>query len=96
VSLSLHVDLIDGDSMVLVSSVPWTHVGGWNTVLVDALSRRTPLVIDTPTVIFGADVIHPHPGEETIAVVKMRPLCTEIPVTQLPLFSQRRLNIKFL
>jgi hypothetical protein len=85
VSLSLHVDLIDGDSMVLASSVPWTHVGGWNTVLVDA-----------PTVIFGADVIHPHLGEETIAVVKMRPLCTKIPVAQLPLFSQGRLNIKFL
>lgn len=40
-------------------------VGGRNTVLVDALSRRIPLVSDRPTIIFGADVTHPHPGEDT-------------------------------
>ncbi|XP_024545686.1 protein argonaute PNH1 isoform X2 [Selaginella moellendorffii] len=40
-------------------------VGGRNTVLVDALSRRLPLVSDTPTIIFGADVTHPHPGEDS-------------------------------
>ncbi|CAK9204737.1 unnamed protein product [Sphagnum troendelagicum] len=40
-------------------------VGGRNTVLVDALSRRIPLVSDIPTIIFGADVTHPHPGEDT-------------------------------
>uniref|UniRef100_A0A7N0U3U9 Argonaute 1 n=1 Tax=Kalanchoe fedtschenkoi TaxID=63787 RepID=A0A7N0U3U9_KALFE len=39
-------------------------VGGRNTVLVDALSRRIPLVSDRPTIIFGADVTHPHPGED--------------------------------
>ncbi|XP_052188976.1 protein argonaute 1-like [Diospyros lotus] len=33
-------------------------VGGRNTVLVDALSRRIPLVSDVPTIIFGADVTH--------------------------------------
>ncbi|KAI3976434.1 hypothetical protein MKX01_008292 [Papaver californicum] len=38
-------------------------VGGRNTVLVDALSRRIPLVSDRPTIIFGADVTHPRPGE---------------------------------
>ncbi|OVA01133.1 Argonaute/Dicer protein [Macleaya cordata] len=38
-------------------------VGGRNTVLVDALSRRIPLVSDQPTIIFGADVTHPRPGE---------------------------------
>ncbi|KAG2664848.1 hypothetical protein I3760_16G102200 [Carya illinoinensis] len=40
-------------------------VGGRNTVLVDALSRRIPLVSDQPTIIFGADVTHPHPGEDS-------------------------------
>ncbi|CAN1754430.1 Protein argonaute 1 [Linum perenne] len=40
-------------------------VGGRNTVLVDAISRRIPLVSDRPTIIFGADVTHPHPGEDT-------------------------------
>ncbi|KAG8074533.1 hypothetical protein GUJ93_ZPchr0006g42628 [Zizania palustris] len=40
-------------------------VGGRNTVLVDAVSRRIPLVTDRPTIIFGADVTHPHPGEDT-------------------------------
>ncbi|CAM8929755.1 unnamed protein product [Rhodiola kirilowii] len=39
-------------------------VGGRNTVLVDALSRRIPLISDRPTIIFGADVTHPHPGED--------------------------------
>ncbi|KAE8776588.1 Protein argonaute 1C [Hordeum vulgare] len=42
------------------------------TVLVDALSRRIPLVRDRPTIIFGADVTHPHPREDSspsIAVV---------------------------
>ncbi|RZC57943.1 hypothetical protein C5167_005254 [Papaver somniferum] len=38
-------------------------VGGRNTVLVDALSRSIPLVSDVPTIIFGADVTHPRPGE---------------------------------
>ncbi|KAE8663941.1 Protein argonaute 1A [Hibiscus syriacus] len=37
-------------------------VGGRNTVLVDAISRRIPFVSDLPTIIFGADVTHPHPG----------------------------------
>ncbi|GMI71480.1 ARGONAUTE 1 [Hibiscus trionum] len=40
-------------------------VGGRNTVLVDAISRRIPLVSDRPTIIFGADVTHPHPGEDS-------------------------------
>ncbi|GMP32881.1 hypothetical protein CsSME_00006439 [Camellia sinensis var. sinensis] len=40
-------------------------VGGRNTVLVDAISRRIPLVSDLPTIIFGADVTHPHPGEDS-------------------------------
>ncbi|XP_029123469.1 protein argonaute 1A [Elaeis guineensis] len=40
-------------------------VGGRNTVLMDALTRRIPLVSDRPTIIFGADVTHPHPGEDS-------------------------------
>ncbi|GAB2285498.1 argonaute 1 [Dionaea muscipula] len=40
-------------------------VGGRNTLLVDALSRRIPLVSDRPTIIFGADVTH-HPEEDSI------------------------------
>lgn len=40
-------------------------VGGRNTVLIDALSRRIPIVSDEPTIIFGADVTHPHPGEDS-------------------------------
>ncbi|KAJ0965438.1 hypothetical protein J5N97_026576 [Dioscorea zingiberensis] len=37
-------------------------VGGRNTVLMDA-HRCIPLVSDRPTIIFGADVTHPHPGK---------------------------------
>ncbi|KAL3681567.1 hypothetical protein R1sor_024523 [Riccia sorocarpa] len=40
-------------------------VGGTNTVLLDALNRRMPRVGDKPTIIFGADVTHPHPGEDS-------------------------------
>ncbi|KAJ4827378.1 argonaute 5 [Turnera subulata] len=39
--------------------------GGRNTVLNDAISRRIPLVTDVPTIIFGADVTHPSPGEDS-------------------------------
>jgi hypothetical protein len=57
------------------------QVGGRNTVLVDALTRRIPLVSDIPTIIFGADVTHPHPGEDSIpsiaAVYKLIPICTQ-------------------
>ncbi|GFP83771.1 protein argonaute 10 [Phtheirospermum japonicum] len=40
-------------------------VGGRNTVLLDALSCRIPLVSDIPTIIFGVEVTHPENGEET-------------------------------
>nr|KJB35174.1 hypothetical protein B456_006G103000 [Gossypium raimondii] len=40
-------------------------VGGRNTVLNDAVLRRIPLVTDVPTIIFGADVTHPPPGEDS-------------------------------
>uniref|UniRef100_A0A803QMP0 Piwi domain-containing protein n=1 Tax=Cannabis sativa TaxID=3483 RepID=A0A803QMP0_CANSA len=40
-------------------------VGGRNTVLSDALNRKIPFVSDVPTIIFGADVTHPQPGEDS-------------------------------
>ncbi|XP_017983597.1 PREDICTED: protein argonaute 5 [Theobroma cacao] len=40
-------------------------VGGRNTVLNDAIERKIPLVTDLPTIIFGADVTHPKPGEDS-------------------------------
>ncbi|XP_010247717.1 PREDICTED: protein argonaute 5-like isoform X2 [Nelumbo nucifera] len=40
-------------------------VGGRNTVLADAIEKRIPLVTDRPTIIFGADVTHPQPGEDS-------------------------------
>ncbi|TYG53472.1 hypothetical protein ES288_D09G112300v1 [Gossypium darwinii] len=40
-------------------------VGGRNTVLNDAILRRIPLVTDVPTIIFGACVSHPRPGEDS-------------------------------
>ncbi|KAF0909918.1 hypothetical protein E2562_001182 [Oryza meyeriana var. granulata] len=39
-------------------------VGGRNTVLEDALHRKIPLLTDSPTIVFGADVTHPSPGED--------------------------------
>ncbi|PON32555.1 Exonuclease/helicase-like [Parasponia andersonii] len=40
-------------------------VGGRNTVLHDAIQRKIPNVSDVPTIIFGADVTHPQPGEDS-------------------------------
>lgn len=34
-------------------------------MLNDAIQRSIPLVTDIPTIIFGADVTHPPPGEDT-------------------------------
>jgi len=55
-------------------------MGGRNTVLLDALSWRIPLVSDIPTIIFGADVTHPESGEDScpsIAAVRIsKLLCT--------------------
>ncbi|XVF19809.1 hypothetical protein REPUB_Repub11eG0142800 [Reevesia pubescens] len=44
-------------------------VGGRNTVLDDAIHRRIPRVSDYPTIIFGADVTHPQPGEDSSASI---------------------------
>ncbi|XP_012837947.1 PREDICTED: protein argonaute 5-like [Erythranthe guttata] len=40
-------------------------VGGRNTVLEKALCRKIPFVSDRPTIIFGAYVTHPQPGDES-------------------------------
>ncbi|XP_020104416.1 protein argonaute 10-like isoform X2 [Ananas comosus] len=39
-------------------------MGGRNTVLLDAIAWKIPLVSDIPTIIFGADVTHPESGED--------------------------------
>uniref|UniRef100_A0A5B7B9T0 Argonaute 1 n=1 Tax=Davidia involucrata TaxID=16924 RepID=A0A5B7B9T0_DAVIN len=63
--LTKHVFKMNRQYLANVSLKINVKVGGRNTVLVDALSRRIPLVSDRPTIIFGADVTHPHPGEDS-------------------------------
>jgi eukaryotic translation initiation factor 2C len=43
-------------------------------VLENALYKRIPLLTDVPTIVFGADVTHPSPGEDaspSIAAVSL-------------------------
>ncbi|KAI3899313.1 hypothetical protein MKW92_024334 [Papaver armeniacum] len=40
-------------------------VGGRNNVLDDVIRKPLLLVYDSPTIIFGADVTHPSPGEDS-------------------------------
>ncbi|GJT53814.1 PAZ domain-containing protein [Tanacetum coccineum] len=40
-------------------------VGGRNTILSATLDGRLPYVTDRPTIIFGVDVTHPQPGEDS-------------------------------
>ncbi|XP_060171166.1 protein argonaute 1-like [Lycium barbarum] len=63
--LTKHVFKMSKQYLANVSLKINVKVGGRNTVLVDAISRRIPLVSDRPTIIFGADVTHPHPGEDS-------------------------------
>ncbi|KAF8398821.1 hypothetical protein HHK36_014681 [Tetracentron sinense] len=73
-------------------------VGGRNTVLVDALSRRIPRVSDRPTIIFGADVTHPHPGEDSspsIAAVRFTVIFNGC-VTDFSFYSKLQVQILFL
>ncbi|KAL3626338.1 Protein argonaute 10 [Castilleja foliolosa] len=63
--LTKHVFKINKQYLANVSLKINVKMGGRNTVLVDALSCRIPLVSDIPTIIFGADVTHPENGEET-------------------------------
>ncbi|KAJ1294154.1 hypothetical protein BS78_01G124200 [Paspalum vaginatum] len=61
-------------------------VGGRNTVLEDALHGRIHLLTDLPTMIFGADVTHPSPGEDaspSIAAVCISPIFSSLCVVNL-------------
>ncbi|XP_057429947.1 protein argonaute 10-like isoform X2 [Lotus japonicus] len=63
--LTKHVFKITKQYLANVSLKINVKMGGRNTVLVDAVSCRIPLVSDIPTIIFGADVTHPENGEDS-------------------------------
>ncbi|MQM06013.1 hypothetical protein Taro_038830 [Colocasia esculenta] len=63
--LTKHVFRISKQYLANVALKINVKLGGRNTVLVDALSWRIPLVSDIPTIIFGADVTHPETGEDS-------------------------------
>ncbi|PKA46781.1 Protein argonaute PNH1 [Apostasia shenzhenica] len=62
--LTKHVFKINKQYLANVSLKINVKMGGRNTVLLDAISWRIPLVSDKPTIIFGADVTHPETGED--------------------------------
>uniref|UniRef100_A0A803MLG3 Uncharacterized protein n=1 Tax=Chenopodium quinoa TaxID=63459 RepID=A0A803MLG3_CHEQI len=45
------------------------QAGGSNTVLCDAIQRNIPLLTDRPKIIFGADVTHAQPEEDSSASI---------------------------
>uniref|UniRef100_A0A1D1Z031 Protein argonaute 10 n=2 Tax=Magnoliopsida TaxID=3398 RepID=A0A1D1Z031_9ARAE len=63
--LTKHVFKISKQYLANVALKINVKMGGRNTVLMDAISWRIPLVSDIPTIIFGADVTHPENGEES-------------------------------
>ncbi|KAL5729468.1 Protein argonaute PNH1 [Ranunculus cassubicifolius] len=63
--LTKYVHKISKQYLANVSLKINVKMGGRNTVLLDALRWKIPLVSDIPTIIFGADVTHPENGEET-------------------------------
>ncbi|KAK8913853.1 Protein argonaute PNH1 [Platanthera zijinensis] len=63
--LTKHVFKINKQYLANVSLKINVKMGGRNTVLLDAVSWRIPLVSDKPTIIFGADVTHPENGEDS-------------------------------
>ncbi|POO02072.1 Exonuclease/helicase-like [Trema orientale] len=63
--LTKHVFKISKQYLANVSLKINVKMGGRNTVLLDAISCRIPLVSDVPTIIFGADVTHPENGEDS-------------------------------
>ncbi|KAG0498942.1 hypothetical protein HPP92_003633 [Vanilla planifolia] len=62
--LTKHVFKASKQYLANVSLKINVKMGGRNTVLLDAISLRIPLVSDKPTIIFGADVTHPETGED--------------------------------
>ncbi|XWS39260.1 hypothetical protein CRYUN_Cryun18bG0035600 [Craigia yunnanensis] len=63
--LTKHVFRISKQYLANVALKINVKMGGRNTVLLDAISCRIPLVSDIPTIIFGADVTHPENGEDS-------------------------------
>lgn len=63
--LTKHVFKISKQYLANVALKINVKMGGRNTVLMDAISWRLPLVSDIPTIIFGADVTHPENGEDS-------------------------------
>ncbi|KAI3459432.1 hypothetical protein Pfo_016095 [Paulownia fortunei] len=63
--LTKHVFKINKQYLANVSLKINVKMGGRNTVLLDAIRCRIPLVSDIPTIIFGADVTHPENGEDS-------------------------------
>ncbi|RZC53610.1 hypothetical protein C5167_012456 [Papaver somniferum] len=63
--LTKHVFKLSKQYLANVSLKINVKMGGRNTVLLDALCWKIPLVSDIPTIIFGADVTHPETGEDT-------------------------------
>ncbi|KAL0906961.1 hypothetical protein M5K25_025496 [Dendrobium thyrsiflorum] len=63
--LTKHVFKISKQYLANVALKINVKTGGRNTVLMDAISWRIPLVSDIPTIIFGADVTHPENGEDS-------------------------------
>ncbi|XP_031476347.1 protein argonaute 10-like [Nymphaea colorata] len=63
--LTKHVFKVSKQYLANVSLKINVKMGGRNTVLMDAISWRIPLVSDIPTIIFGADVTHPETGEDS-------------------------------
>ncbi|KAJ4782298.1 Argonaute family protein [Rhynchospora pubera] len=64
--LTKHVFKISKQYLANVSLKINVKMGGRNTVLLDAISWKIPLVSDIPTIIFGADVTHPETGEDSL------------------------------
>ncbi|KAK9087044.1 hypothetical protein Syun_029438 [Stephania yunnanensis] len=63
--LTKHVFKISKQYLANVALKINVKMGGRNTVLLDAITCRIPLVSDIPTIIFGADVTHPENGEDS-------------------------------
>jgi eukaryotic translation initiation factor 2C len=66
-------------ALLLTNGTNKIQMGGRNTVLLDAISWRIPLVSDIPTIIFGADVTHPETGEDSSPSIAAVRLVTTLP-----------------
>ena len=50
---------------LMLRMIFFSSLGGRNTVLLNAVEKKIPFETDMPTIIFGADVTHPQPGEDS-------------------------------